>query len=278
MPEMDICWPSIAGLDFQWTQIFTYMGWPQDHLERAARIARYFAEDLGRLETRRREEARIEQVIDQFGLDEVEAHQYRATAIEAHERFIEPCRYEYYDTFTNEFGGFSALFEGSAGTKPFPWAEVLTVGHMLLTIRSIEVHHPALRGSGIRRAAFLIGRADPAMKLVTNERYARAAWSKYKNVSHLSAAFLLLNAGGIDHLAIRGLITFFALANDYEDFGTSFHAHSREEFLLDRDKVWSIPERLAIFQLKNPVVPPLHEDDVAILREYRPWDTGKRRH
>jgi hypothetical protein len=150
---------------------------------------------------------------------------------------------------------------------------------MLLTIRSIEVHHPDLRGSGIRKAAFLIGRADPAMGLITNEKYARwGVWPKYKNISHLSAAFLLLDAAGIDYLDIRGLVRFFAIANDYEDFGVSFHAHSRKETLLDRNEVWSIPKRLAIFKLKNPVVPPIHENDLAVLREYRPWDAGKRRH
>jgi hypothetical protein len=148
---------------------------------------------------------------------------------------------------------------------------------MLLTIRSIEVHHPDLRGSGIRRAAFLIGRARPEMGLVTNEKYARnVAWRRYKGISHLSAALLLLEAAGVKFDEPTAIPVFFAIASDYETFGISFRAHSREEYLLDRDELWSVPKRLAMFKLENPKIPFLHKDDLAVLREYRPWDAGKR--
>ena len=121
MPEMDLRWPSVAGLNFICTSDRSVHGMATLHYElRAARLARYFAEDLGRLETRRQEEARIEQVIEQSGLD-CDPRPTNTGRVQSRplKRFTEPCRRRYEATFTEDFGGFKALFRGSAGAKPF---------------------------------------------------------------------------------------------------------------------------------------------------------------
>ena len=95
---------------------------------------------------------------------------------------------------------------------------------------------------------------------------------------HLSAALLLLKAAGIELLDPIALVIFFAIAGDYEKFGSSFRAHSRSEFLLNRDEGWSIRSASKCSSSKSPIVPRIHADDLAILREYRPWQVGKRQH
>jgi hypothetical protein len=271
MPEMDLRWSDAAGIPhFLWLQIVGYLGWPDDGAERSARIARYFAEQLARLETRHSKSS-IEQEVNQFGLTPEAAERHRALHAEVDRKFGEPARRSCQDAFA-DVGGLHTLLSGSTGTKPFPSKEVLTAGHMLLTIRSIEEHHPDLRRyNGVRKAAFLIDNYEPNFLLVKNERYARDAWSKYKNISHLSASLFIIHAAGIDHLQHqgKGLLYFLAVAKDFANFAASFRSHSRAETLLDGEALWSIPKALGRLKLSTSPVPPLHQDDVATLGKYR---------
>jgi hypothetical protein len=270
MPEMILRSPWAAGLYFQWTQIFAYMGWPKEREERAGRLARYFAEALSRLPKPRQDEEHTERLIDQLGLEEAGANQARENTIKVYERFLEPTRLKYYDTFDNEFDGFRSFFLGF-GIKDFPKAEVLTAGQILLIIRAIEVHHLELLGGGsIKKAAFLIEYADGRGGLIKNERDIREAWKNFKNVAHLSAAWHLVDLSSDGKFyETEELVLFLIIARDFQKFATSFYPHARKSTLLDSNEVWSVPGNLPLPEPVVPVAPPLHENDLAVLKEYR---------
>jgi hypothetical protein len=158
VPEMNIRWPKAAGFDFLWLQILGYMGWPHNDAERSARIARYFAEQLAILGTRKAKESTIEQDINRYGLETDEADRFRSSAIELDRKYAEPARQEVLQTL-DEFGWFRALLS-APGNSPFPLAEVVTAGRILVTVRSIEVRHPEIRGGSVKKAAFLLEHTD----------------------------------------------------------------------------------------------------------------------
>jgi hypothetical protein len=83
---------------------------------------------------------------------------------------------------------------------------------------------------------------------------------RYENLDYLSK---------INHeFDTDELVLFMLIAKDYEDFLTSFCTHGGHA-LADREKIWSLPERLQIPKCPNPLVPPLHEHDLALLRRYQ---------
>jgi hypothetical protein len=285
MPEIDLRWPGAAGFDFIWLQILGYIGWPHDPAKRDARLARYFAEQLAGLSTRKMEEVRIQQLIAQSELTREEADRFRSTALEADQRFAEPARHRVTETF-EEFGWFRALLS-VAGDSPFPLAEVATTGRILVTIRSIEVHHrkefPG--GGSVKKAAFLLestDHADVSRGLIfKNEKDIKRAWGKFKDVAHLAASLILTDISRVDAATeLRAVLVFLMIARDFEKFGTSFSPHARKSPLIDPTSIWSIPESLPSKLDKNgwfplvcsmfkDVVPRLHEDDLATLRAYR---------
>ncbi len=249
MPEMELRWTPQAERDV-WLQIFAYMGWPQNAARRRAQVASYLAGGLGALDKLRakwRSEGRgteVLEVVDAVGGAWSSAFQ--------------------------EFGGFSALepllSTSVVSPEPFPLGELITVGRVLLTVRSISVHHRELHGGGsIEKAAALIECAHGHHGLIIrNEKGIKEAWRKYRNISHLAASWLLIENAKVVH-DLEGLYIFLVIAKDFEEFATSFRPHSRKEFLVDQREIWSVPRTLPLFNPRIPVVPPLHEDDLAVL-------------
>jgi hypothetical protein len=244
------------------------MGWPHNDAERSARIARYFAEQLAILGTRKAKESTIEQDINRYGLETDEADRFRSSAIELDRKYAEPARQEVLQTL-DEFGWFRALLS-APGNSPFPLAEVVTAGRILVTVRSIEVRHPEIRGGSVKKAAFLLEHTDGRNGLIIrNERDIRRAWVKFKDISHLAAAFILTDISRQNKDSeLQELLVFLTVAREYERFGASFYPHAQKIALLDAGKMWSVPECLRLPDPGMPVAPPLHENDLATLRRY----------
>jgi hypothetical protein len=267
MPEMTLRWPQAAGFNFLWLQIFGYMGWPHDQAERNARIARYFAEQLAGIATLSELEAEIAESINRFGLDAGEADRYRASATEMHRKFTEPARRECLDTL-EEFGWFKALLS-APGNSRFPSTEVVTTGHIMITIRSIETRYPELRGGSVKKSAFLLEHTDGRNGLIIrNERDIRRSWVRFKDIAHLAAAFVLTDIAREDN-ELEELLVFLMIARDFEKFGVSFYPHAQKSTLLNPEKIWVVPTNLCLPDCRVPVAPPLHEVDLAILQAYR---------
>jgi hypothetical protein len=268
VPEMDIRWPEAAGFDFLWLQILGYMGWPHNEAERSARIARYFAEQLASLGTRKAKESKIEKDISQLRLEKHEPDRFRSSAMELDRKYVEPARHEVLQAL-GEFGWFRALLS-APGNSPFPLAEVVTAGRILVTVRSTEVRYPELRGGSVKKAAFLLEHSDGRNGLIIrNERDIRRAWAKFKDIAHLAAAFVLTDISRQNKDSeLEELLVFLTIAREFERFGESFYPHAQKKPLLDPGKMWSVPKYLPLPDPTVPVAPPLHENDLATLRRY----------
>jgi hypothetical protein len=262
MPEMEIHWPEAASFQFVWLQILAYMGWPFDEAERNARLARYFAEQLASIGAQNKDELSD-----------------RAS------KYYQSARRECWAAF-EEFGWFQALLS-APGNSSFPSAEVMTAGRVMLTVRSIEVHHRMLLGGGsVKKAAFLIENADHIDVdhgfIIKNERDIRKAWGKFRGIAHLAASLILTSPSRKNKDdEIEELFLFMLVARDFQRFGTSFYPHARKSTLLDPGEIWSVPKRLPL-KLDNgrfpvlckifehrAIVPPLYETDLAALKKYR---------
>ena len=206
MPEMELHWTTPEGR-FVWLQIFGYRGWPQNETRRRAQVASYLADGIGQLDQWR-------QIVTE--------QRSEAPALDV-DRGAWSSAFE-------EFGGFSALRPllsiSAVPPEPFPWAELETVGRVLLTVRSIEVHHRELLGGGsINKAMFLIERAHCSYGLLKNATYIKTAWRKYKNISHLASSWVLIDNAQVEP-DLKGLRIFLTIAKDFEQFGISFRPHA----------------------------------------------------
>jgi len=239
VPELNILWPKDARIDFLWLQIYGYMGWPHNDAERSAQCARFFAAWLAAFET---------EVLEG---DRMAPHR------------------QYLRQMFNGLGGFKALLS-APGNSPFPLEEVATVGHILTTVRSIEVHHPELRGGSVKKAIFLIDEfistVNPQVK--QNQKYIREAWAKFKDVAHLAAAFVLTTHNMREDIGddLEEFGVFLAIAKDFEMFGVSFYPHAQKRPLLDPSRIWSVPNYPWL--PKIPCAPRLHKDNLPTLKRY----------
>jgi hypothetical protein len=261
MPEMELSLNSDGEI---WAQLFAYMGWPDDPLRRQAHVASCAAKGI----------AGIDYVISSRGPDMSPDLRALADGVKNTWNRV------FYD-----FGGFNSLallLDPDEPPDRFPGAAVNSVADVLLTVRSIEVRHPELRAGGsINKASWLIALGKGQRDVLLNETQIKRAWRKYRNVSHLAAAIRRLvqtrpvRYENLDYLSkinhefdTDELVLFMLIAKDYEDFLTSFCTHGGHA-LADREKIWSLPERLQIPKCPNPLVPPLHEHDLALLRRYQ---------
>jgi hypothetical protein len=261
---MELRWPESGPLDFVWSQIFAYMKYPEDASLRHADIASAFALALGRLdnppELRNQEFSQLQVMLDS---------KRRVHADE---------RREVQGAF-DDLGGFSALevaLSDPRSSEQFPAAELRTVGFVLATVCSIEAYHRELPGGGsVKKAAFLIESAYRNRGLLDNERDIRKAWARYKRISPLVASLHMMiendgELGIFDRPSLDVLRIFFGTALYFQKFGTSFHPHGKKQPLLDEREIWAVPHspfRLA--EPEGPLVSPLTESELAILREYR---------
>jgi hypothetical protein len=87
------------------------------------------------------------------------------------------------------------------------------------------------------------GKGLPGSKAQNITRY---IWPKYRNVSHLWAAFFSIGGAGVDILSPTGFLTFCGMAQWYLEEGCRSvrHGKSNAEAVLLADEVWTIPEEL----------------------------------
>ena len=262
MPEMEL---SLNSVEEIWVQLLAYMGWPDDGALRQAHVAACAARGI----------AAIDECMGRLG----------PTVGASTRAFADSLRNSWHRTFT-AFGGFPSIEPLLSDDEPphrFPVAELNSTADVLIIVRAIATHHPELQGGGsINKAASLVVGSKGRYHELTNETQIERAWRKYRKVSHLAAAMRRIvdtrpercvdfdERAGLDvELDVNELVLFMITAKDFEEFGTSFHPHGRKSPLLDQNTIWSFPERLNIPKSHIPLAAPLHENDLAVLRQYR---------
>ena len=256
MPEMDIQWPDAAGFNFLWLQILGYVGWPNNDVERRARCAHYFEEQLAGIGTRRDLEGRTEEAIEEFGLEGEEVERHRESNLESYRKFMAPARNECLAAL-EEFGDFRAL-RSSLGNSHFPLKPVVSAGRVLITVRSIETYHrnklrPGSGGVSLNKAFQVVAKAAERNKTLLKDRSeVKKAWARFRNSAHLAASFLLTFTDipeDDEVLSEIMVLKFLLIAKDYQIFSTTFTPDRSASTLLNPAEIWSVPGSSNIFEL-----------------------------
>jgi hypothetical protein len=127
--------------------------------------------------------------------------------------------------------------------------KMLTVGLALDLVWAMDVHHLGLPGGASLNKALAILQ-HPICGFPTSERGLRTAWSRYKPVVHLCAAFRFAfeearRKGAPDELDERmkcayheGLEETLSIAATYQRFGAGFMPQGQRRPLLDPEEIW----------------------------------------
>ena len=155
--------------------------------------------------------------------------------------------------------------------------KMLNVGMALDLVWAMDAHHrETLPGGASLNKALAILR-DPISSLPISETSLRAAWSRYKPVAHLCAAFSLAFREALredpDELDERmksayheELEVTLSVAAAYQRFAISFKPHGQDQPLLDPEEIWLLP---GVEAHNSFIAPPLLPELLAIAAAYR---------
>jgi hypothetical protein len=126
--------------------------------------------------------------------------------------------------------------------------KMLTVGLALDLVWAMDVHHRGLPGGASLNKALAILQ-HPMFGFPTSERSLRSAWSRYKPVVHLWAAFRLAyeeaREGAPDELDERMKCAYherldetLSIAATYQRFGAGFMPQGQRRPLLEPEEIW----------------------------------------
>lgn len=106
------------------------------------------------------------------------------------------------------------------------------------------------------------------------------AWSDFKPVAHLCAAYTEAVATGLKYGGavqrdikkgapfLSALGRTLAVAQDYQSFATSFRPHGQKAPLIDGDEIFQVPSQARLLELPASIGP-LREEMVEALKGYR---------
>ena len=155
--------------------------------------------------------------------------------------------------------------------------KMLNVGMALDLVWAMDAHHrETLTGGASFNKALAILRG-PMSDFPVSETSLRAAWSRYKPVAHLCAAFSLAFREALredpDELDERmksayheELDVTLSVAAAYQRFAISFTPHGQDQPLLDPQEIWSLR---GIEAHESFVSPPLLPELLAVAEAYR---------
>lgn len=154
-------------------------------------------------------------------------------------------------------------------------------GAVLHYIWRIEVSS-ASSGASVNKAKFLVVELFKEIKneitawkdYPFNEKYISQAWSDFKPVAHLWAAFLQWDMWGRpeDLAPYRplGVNGFISLSEKFRTFGITHFPRAKNAATLSSEKTWAPPKEFKPIALQNEILPPpLSPEDLEVLEEYR---------
>jgi hypothetical protein len=177
----------------------------------------------------------------------------------------------------------SAIVTGSAiGELASETYGVHVAGDLLLLILSAAIQSPkdaslarAVRVWGTDQAR---GRTIDGKAVAASERSILAAWSRFKPVAHLCAAFILdFDPQAVERTTLlQDLPRFLAIAESYRSLGEKHHPPAGRKgskpltraTTLDPLKSWRVPADLKLLEVQAPI-PPLTDFTFRILSDYR---------
>lgn len=255
---------SSAALEEAAQRLLTYMAWPNEEAPRQQYLAALGAERIGELEK-----------ITAGDLKSPDWEQIRKEMIGwVSDRYFQPS------------GGFGTVASApSIGSLRLAGAEKtkawLAVGQLLYTIRCIATFHADVRGgASINKSVELMTRFVSGKNTLSDRTRIMQAWSDFKPVAHLCAAYteavaIGLKYGGAVQEDIREGAPFFsalgrtlAVAQDYQSFATSFRPHGREAPLIDTDEIFQVPDQTRLREMPASIGP-LKDEMIVALRGYR---------
>ena len=142
--------------------------------------------------------------------------------------------------------------------------------------------------ASLNAAAYLLDKGKGCNGTFKSMSKIEDAFRKYRNVAHLCAAARViaftrhLRSSGnffkdiMDEERIEELLLFITLAQNYQEFGTSFRPkrspRPKREFLLDCENIWSFPKSLFVqypmLKYEGSAAQPLDDLDIKALRDY----------
>jgi len=135
-------------------------------------------------------------------------------------------------------------------------------------------------GGSVNKAIFLIDKikGEEIRKkskndnLPYNEKFIRQAWSDFKSVSHLWAAFGIWSSNGapseLSPFLPRSFLRFISLAEKFRKFGTTHLPRAKKEYTLAEQETWFPPKNFKIIDFEFEITP-LTPKELEVLEEYR---------
>lgn len=179
--------------------------------------------------------------------------------------------------------GWSALIAEIGKHAPKWWA----TGSILILVRVMHEQHQAdltaRRGASVLKAVEWIERTVNSPHVPHNRKDVLAAWSSFKSVAHLCAAFLMIREAChqqnpdapeeaymvlVTQTFFRSFWWFIDAARQFQDFGLSFRSHGQMGSMLNASTLWRIPDGLGLEPARINLQP-MPEEQLAILRNYR---------
>jgi len=238
MPEMELKIASgcLSYMDI-WYRVISYMIAPDDEERRRAYVARSFVDALAKAE-----------------------------------RFVPSLVQPLQKDMINLAGGYSALAaSGFNDWQPHArrtrdWG---TAGSILYLVRLLDAYGAE---ASVRKAKFMIREEGKTPDVRRSERQIMEAWQKYRNVSHLIAAYQALRGFEFGDKVWWRLSVLLAIARDLQRFGTGFipagtDASARGP-LLDPQSVWSVPEDFPLPELDTSIFWRLNKHGIETQERY----------
>jgi hypothetical protein len=133
-------------------------------------------------------------------------------------------------------------------------------------------------GASINKAKFLVyelyrkQRNLHAKDFPFNEKFISEAWSNFKTVSHLWAAFFAWETMDKPQkdtpFPVTQIFEFISLAENFRNFGTTYLPRGQKTPILLNKQTWFPPRGFKPFDFQFEILP-LYPDELEVLREYR---------
>jgi hypothetical protein len=210
---------SVTGI---WTRIWTYMLWPSDERRRRAYVLSAHADALAAIEKHAGSDP------DYAGAHDIAYSNFR------------------------ELGGWGALAHRWRSDM-----DVKKTGKPLRTAAAaLDIIRKTPDGS-LNKAVHIIDKTADNYDLIGGRTSILNAWKHYKTVAHLELALLSSGEEQFGECP-RCLARFLAIAQDYQQFATTYIAPRQKGVLVDPSAIWAVPDELTL--PAAPALQPLPDD------------------